>query len=125
MKPSPAGAAQGLDAATLAKLAQVQFVISDLPGSYLGDTDGNEIYIDSNAAGYGWFVDPTPATDEEFTATPIAKQLQAVDPRAVDHIDLLTVVEHELGHVAGYDDLDALANNLMSGTLGVGVRRNP
>ena len=60
-------AGAGLDAAALAKLAQVQFVISDLPGSYLGETEGNEIYIDSNAAGYGWFVDPTPATDEEFT----------------------------------------------------------
>ena len=58
-------------------------------------------------------------------ATPIANQLRAVDPRAVDHIDLLTVVEHELGHIAGYGDLDALANNLMSGTLGVGVRREP
>ena len=115
----------GLDAATLAKLTQVQFVISDLPGSYLGEAEANLIYIDSNAAGYGWFVDPTPAADEEFTATSIAKQLQAVDPQAVDHIDLLTVVEHELGHIAGYDDLDALANNLMSSTLGVGVRRNP
>ena len=48
-----------------------------------------------------------------------------MDPRAVDRIDLLTVVEHELGHIAGLGDLDALANNLMSGTLGVGVRREP
>ena len=35
------------------------------------------------------------------------------------------VVEHELGHVAGLGDLDALANNLMIGTLGIGNRRNP
>ena len=53
------------------------------------------------------------------------QQLQAVDPRAVDRIDLLTVVEHELGHIAGLDDLDALADDLMSGVLGVGVRRSP
>ena len=112
----------GLDAATLAKLTQVQFVISDLPGSYLGKAESDQVYIDTNAAGHGWFVDPTPAADEEFTATPIANQLQAVDPQAVDRIDLLTVVEHELGHVAGLGDLDALADNLMSGTLGVGVR---
>ena len=115
----------GLDAATVAKLTQVQFVISDLPGAYLGEAEANRIQIDTNAAGYGWFVDPTPAADEEFTPTPIANQLQAIDPRAVDHIDLLTVVEHELGHVAGYGDLDALADNLMSGVLGVGIRRNP
>jgi hypothetical protein len=118
----------GLDAATLAKFSQVQFAISNLPGSYLGDTDGNDIYIDSNAAGYGWFVDPTPATDEEFTtatASPSAKQLQAVDPRAVDRIDLLMVVEHELGHVLGLKDLNVSTDDLMSGVLGMGVRRDP
>ena len=59
----------GLDAATLQKLTQVQFVITDLPGSYLGETQGNKITIDSNAAGYGWFVDPTPALDDEFAAS--------------------------------------------------------
>ena len=53
------------------------------------------------------------------------QQLRAIDPRAVDRIDLLTVVEHELGHVAGLGDLDASADNLMSGVLGVGVRWNP
>ena len=63
-------ASAGLDAATLAKLAQVQVVIGDLPGSYLGKAEGNQIYIDTNAAGYGWFVDPTPALDEEFASSP-------------------------------------------------------
>ena len=118
-------ASAGLDASTLARLAQVQFVISDLPGSYLGEADGAMIRLDGNAAGHGWFVDPTPALDEEFSPTARAGQLQAIDPRAVDRIDLLTVVEHELGHVAGFDDLDALADNLMSGILGTGVRREP
>ena len=116
-------AAAGLDAATLAKLSQVHFVISDLPGSDLGQADGTLVYLDSNAAGHGWFVDATPALDEEFTPTANAGQLQAIDPRAVDRIDLLTVVEHELGHVAGFIDLDALADNLMSGVLGAGTRR--
>ena len=54
-----------------------------------------------------------------------SQQLRAIDPRVVDRIDLLTVVEHELGHVAGLGDLDASVNDLMSGTLGVGIRRNP
>jgi len=52
------------------------------------------------------FVDSTPAVDEEFTGPHGADQLQAIDSRAVDRIDLLTVVEHELGHVVGLDDLD-------------------
>ena len=91
----------GLSAAEVQKLRQAQFVITDLPGSYLGETEGNVVYLDANAAGNGWFVDPTPAQNEEFSASAGRQQLRAVDPRAVDHIDLLTVVEHELGHVLG------------------------
>jgi len=51
--------------------------------------------------------------------------LQAVDPQAVDRIDLLTVVEHELGHVAGLGDLSPSATSLMSEVLPTGVRRLP
>ena len=46
-----------------------------------------------------------------------------MDPRALDRIDLLTVVEHELGHIAGLGDMDALADDVMNGVLGAGVRR--
>ncbi len=113
----------GLDVATLQKLRQAQFVISDLPGGYLGATEGNVIYLDTNAAGNGWFIDPTPASNEEFTPSANGQQLQAVDPQALDRIDLLTVVEHELGHIAGLGDLNAAADDLMSGVLGAGARR--
>jgi hypothetical protein len=113
-----------LDAATIDKLQQVTFVIADLSGSYLGDAIGNRIYIDSNAAGYGWFVDPTPTTDEEYAASTSSEKLEAIDSRALDQIDLLTVVEHELGHILGLRDLDASLNDLMSRTLGTGIRRN-
>ena len=58
----------GLDAAAVQKLRQVQFVISDLPGADLGETEGNVVYLDTNAAGNGWFIDPTPASNEEFSA---------------------------------------------------------
>ena len=98
-------------------------MISDLPGSYLGETVSNIVYLDANAAGNGWFVDPTPAQNEEFAATAGTQQMRAVDPRAVDHIDLLTVVEHELGHVLGLKDLDATTGDIMDGVLGVGTRR--
>jgi hypothetical protein len=114
----------GLNAATVQKLAQAQFVIGDLPGSYLGETEGNQVYIDANAAGNGWFIDPTPALNEEFASSGNQQQLMAVDPRAVDRMDLLTVVEHELGHVAGLSDLDSSLSDLMSSTLGKGIRRN-
>ena len=73
-----------------------------------------------------------PATITRWSATGLdaatsssAKQLQAVDPRAVDRIDLLTVVEHELGHSIGLEDLDALTDDLMDDVASIGVRRDP
>jgi hypothetical protein len=114
----------GLDATAAEKLRQVQFVIGDLPGSGLGEADGNVIHLDANAAGNGWFVDATPTLDEEFASSGSQRQLVAVDPRVVDRMDLLTVVEHELGHIAGANDLDALTDDVMSGVLGTGIRRN-
>ena len=80
--------------------------------------------LDLNAAGHGWFVDQTPALDEEYSVSSDAR-LKAIDPRAVDRIDLLSVVEHELGHILGLADLDALADNLMNGVLESGVRKTP
>ncbi len=71
--------------------------------------------MDVNAAGNGWFIDPTPAVDEEFASSGSQQQLTAVDPRALDRIDLLTVVEHELGHVAGLSDIDAVTDDIMGG----------
>jgi hypothetical protein len=49
--------------------------------------------------------------------------LRAVDRRAVDRIDLLTVVEHELGHIAGLQDVASDRVGLMKGTLDTGTRR--
>jgi len=40
-------------------------------------------------------------------------------------MDLLTVLEHELGHVAGLEDLAADAHSLMTGVLSSGLRRQP
>jgi cyclophilin family peptidyl-prolyl cis-trans isomerase len=116
--------ALNLSTDAVAKLASTQFAITDLSGSQLGVTQGNTIHLDTNAAGHGWFVDSTPAADEEFVATSGSDALQAVDSRAVDKIDLLTVVEHELGHVLGLDDAYGVTDELMSATLGVGTRHD-
>ena len=107
----------------LAALSGVTVQVADLPSGMLGEEVGKTILIDRDAAGYGWFVDPTPTKDEEFT--PGNQQLRAIDPRAVDRIDLLTVVEHELGHVLGLKDLSTSTDDLMSGVLGIGIRRDP
>jgi hypothetical protein len=39
-------------------------------------------------------------------------------------MDLSTVAEHQLGQTAGLKDLDASVNDVTSGVLGVGIRRN-
>ena len=44
---------------------------------------------------------------------------------AVDKMDLLTVIAHELGHIAGLSDADDSLDSLMSGSLSAGERRLP
>ncbi len=41
----------------------------------------------------------------------------------MDRIDLLSVIEHELGHIGGLDDLDSTLDSVMSAKLPTGIRR--
>jgi hypothetical protein len=107
------------DAIDTMKAASVE--VADLAGANLGLARGNRILIDADAAGHGWFVDSTPGSDEEFAAGRSGTR-EAVSPLAVDQIDLETVVMHELGHVAGLDDLLG-ADSLMGESLKSGVRK--
>ena len=107
------------------RLKQTRIVVTDLPAGYLALTEGNQILLSRDATGFRWFVDPTPAVDEEFARLGAGSELNAMDPKAVDRIDLLTVVEHEMGHILGLGDLDASLDLLMSDQLGVGIRRLP
>ena len=50
----------------LAKLQNANVSLASLPSAELGLEYGNSIVIDTDAAGYGWFVDATPLQDEEF-----------------------------------------------------------
>ena len=118
-------AVAGVAPALIDRLKQTQIIVNDLPAGYLGLTEGNEILLSRDAAGFGWFVDPTPGVNEEFAPTATKDEWKAIDPRAVDRIDLLSVVEHEMGHILGLGDLDASLDAMMSDRLGVGVRRFP
>ena len=69
----------------------MNITIGDLGGTTLGLASGNTIWLDENAAGWGWFVDSTPWDDAEFTAPG--------NQGEQNRIDLLTVVMHELGHL--------------------------
>jgi hypothetical protein len=101
----------GLSSAQVDALQQVTFRVADLPATQLGLATSDVIYIDADAAGWGWNVD--------LDLTPRA----TLDPDAVDQIDLATVVLHELGHSLGLGDLDASAASLMSSELPTGVQR--
>jgi len=115
----------GLSYAALDALAGIEVVVADLPGAQLGLAELDAIYLDFNAAGHGWFIDSTPDRDEEFIAGDSDGSLVAVDSDAVDRMDLLTVVTHELGHILGLEDLDAAKDSLMSSLLESGQRHRP
>jgi hypothetical protein len=98
----------GVDPALVARLASAHYEVGNLPAPLLGYTFArdNTVVIDANADGYGWSVDPTA-------------------PPAAGHMDLLTTVLHEMGHLDGRPDVNTAThpNNLMDATLAPGVRR--
>jgi hypothetical protein len=117
-------AAAGASSQVLSAMDSAQIEIKPLPNGELGVEYPTVIYLDPTAQGYGWYVDPTPKINSEFAPSSTAGQLAATVPAAVGHVDLLTVVEHELGHVGGLDDR-AASNSLMSTSLAPGLRRLP
>jgi len=106
----------GVDTALVDTLREIDFQILDFEGLILGQTTPDTIFIDLDAAGYGWFVDDTPEDDVEF---------DTIDSEADGKMDLLTAVMHEMGHVLGYDDLSDDSDDLMSATLDPGERYEP
>jgi hypothetical protein len=111
---------EGTDPALLGRLAAAQVQLTHFGNGTLGLASAatNRIYIDDDGAGYGWFVDPTPLQDEEFSGG-----VALSGGPAAGRMDLLTVVLHEMGHLMGGDDVDG-GDGLMAGTLPVGVRRS-
>jgi hypothetical protein len=121
--------AAGISSAQVAQLQQTQFVIEDIPApTALGQTLAHQVLIDSNAAGYGWYIDATPGSNVAFSQQVTTSELRA-DPTspAYGHMDLLSVVMHEMGHELGLPDIDlpSDADLLMDGVLQTGVRRLP
>lgn len=120
--------AAGVDPLTVARdLLTANITVTDLPGRIVGQSTPGQIFIDGNAAGYGWFVDPTPWNDQEFGTVVAPTELSAVAGAAAGHVDLLTVLEHEIGHLWGLVDLSGASSehDIMSEVLGLSTRRIP
>ncbi|MHC2467049.1 beta strand repeat-containing protein [Bradyrhizobium embrapense] len=121
-------ASAGANATQLALLHAATFSVADLAGQIVGQEGGLQITIDTDAAGHGWFIDPTLSDNFEFTnALNAAGTDLLTDPSkaAAGHLDLLTTVVHELGHVLGLPDSvsPSDANSLMYIGLADGERR--
>src|SRR3954471_20574719 len=81
----------------LGGFGDVHITLANLAGEELGYTQGGNVWIDTSAAGYGW---------SSHGGT----------------MDLTTVVEHELGHVLGFDHGDASRYPVMHEDLQPGVQ---
>lgn len=116
--------AASTDETSVAQLSDVKIEIVELSGNQLARSDSttNTIYLDVNAAGWGWFVDSTPFTNTEFDATNDPRIFSAglLSP-AAGQIDLLTVLLHELNHLLGHEH--TADSSVMDPVLAAGERK--
>jgi hypothetical protein len=118
--------ATGLTTQQTAGLNGIQFEIADLQGAYLGEADGNRILIDGDAGGRGWYTGADASSDLLYGRA-FSSSRRYTDPLRgpAGRVDLLTAIEHEMGHRLGLEDTYAAKdrNSLMYGYLTVGERR--
>jgi hypothetical protein len=117
-------AALGPGDGRLMVLDNIKVEIGNLPPGVLGQTIGDTITIDSSAAGWGWFVDPTPADNSEFQVL-LSNGVFAAKPSSpvAGRMDLLTTVVHEMGNAMGF--AEDLGDDVAGMTLQAGERRVP
>lgn len=92
--------------ADLSRLGRPDIRVADHPDTTIGRAT---ITLDRDAAGHGWFFDPSPADTSNLPG---------------DHLDLITAVAHEIDHALDLDhDLEVDGDEVMAPVLGLGERR--
>ncbi len=106
-------------------LNAISVTFDALKGSAVGQTVGSTVTLDTNAAGYNWFIDTTPADNSEFLPTSNPNEWVAKEGSAAyGKMDMLSVLLHEYGHALGIEH-SADPHDYMGTTLTAGVRRLP
>jgi hypothetical protein len=116
--------ALGVGDPRLDRFDRISVSVRELDGAALAYGEPSSIILDADAAGHGWYVDPSPADSLEFSAA----RRDGVTLRAsgtsaaAGRMDLLTVIMHELGHSIGLDHDDARKYAVMREELAPGTR---
>jgi hypothetical protein len=88
--------------------------------STIGQVTGGVIDLDYSGVGQDRSNDPTPV--QGCITWDGAYQSLRVEPSAVDRIDLSTVAQSELAHLAGSSNLDAFSDDAIGGVSSTAVR---
>ena len=103
---------------------------SNLPSPAVAQTTGSyssgQITLDTNAAGWGWYIDPTPLDNTDDYLPTADPNIWKAKPGsgAEGKMDMLSVLLHEYGHILGLQH-SADPRNFMATTLQPGERRLP
>jgi hypothetical protein len=120
--------ATGLTQQQISTLRGLKFDVADLGGAYLGESAGSHIQVDRRAGGKGWFTSSDSSSDWLFSrAVSATRRYTNPTSAPAGHVDLLTAIQHEMGHRLGLDDSYAAKDrdSIMYGYLTVGERRLP
>ena len=112
----------GISAEDSKRLQRMTFEIEDLPDGQLAVVTSGVLKIDPIAAGFGWYLDPTPAENSEFNVLVYGQERQTTERSpAFGKMDLLTVLTRGLGRALG--NQTQLEGGMAQATLDTGVRR--